>query len=611
MIFDKILNFQNPFKVTGELRYYLKDLYFFLLSIFFSIVLAETIIFTNDTDKDLVDKIFIYTYFIVPIFSLSLILSYIYRNIRIKQTGKARSIIRYRLTLAFIFISILPSIPIFLLSSNVVGKLVESFYRIDVSKALNSAKQIIAQDEKKDKENLLRLARILQSSLNEEKAHIVQIHKKAVDLNLLHTQKYYFAFFRNGKVISESLSLASQIDFDNFKMVSDKDKFESYTLYKKDKAYMFLKVDIFTKEFVIIGKRIHPQKENIVYNIVNTEYSYNTANLWKEKVPFALRLALGMFSLLIFGLSIVLSYILARQISRPIILLADATQRVSKGETEVHLELKEEGEMGILIESFNQMTLDLKAKKEELIHIQRIAAWKEVAQRMAHEIKNPLTPIQLSAERILRKLENKSKKENFEEIVKNGTETIIGQVKVLEHLVKEFSEFARMPTPVLIKQDINSIINESMKLFKDYVNISFISELSLNIPQVFIDRRLFLGVVNNIIKNAIEAIIGEAKEKNIQYGDKEILGTIRIVTNIEKKYFRKYVVILIEDSGPGLHKSVKEKVFQPYFSTKEGHGTGIGLTIVEKTVYDHHGLISLENSTLGGCALKIKLPVEN
>ncbi|MCB1190254.1 MAG: HAMP domain-containing protein [Leptospiraceae bacterium] len=605
------MKIKTPFTVTGELRYYLKDLYFFLLSIFFSIVLAETIIFTNDVEKDLVDKIFVYTYFIVPIFSLSLVLSYIYRNIRIKQTGKARSIIRYRLTLAFIFISILPSIPIFLLSSNVVGKLVESFYRIDVSEALDSAKQLIARDEKNDKKVLIQLATILQQSVTDDNPHIVQIHKKAIELDLLHTQDYYLAFIRNKKIVSESLALNSQINLDYFKRANPKDKIESYTLYKKDKIYLLVKIELLKDEYVILGKRVHKKKERIIYNIVNTEYSYNTANLWKEKVPFALRFALGMFSLLIFGLSIILSYILARQISRPIILLADATQRVSKGEADVHLELKEEGEMGILIESFNQMTMDLKAKKEELIHIQRIAAWKEVAQRMAHEIKNPLTPIQLSAERILRKLENQSKKEKFEDIVKSGAETIIGQVKVLEHLVREFSEFARMPNPVLIKQNVNPIIEESMKLFKDNVNIRFQSELANNLPEVFIDKRLFLGVFNNIIKNAIEAILGDLKEKKIEYREKEIVGTIRIVTNFEKKYIRKYVAILIEDSGPGLNPNLREKIFQPYFSTKEGHGTGIGLAIVEKTVYDHHGIISIEKSSLGGCALKIKLPVEN
>jgi len=311
-----------------------------------------------------------------------------------------------------------------------------------------------------------------------------------------------------------------------------------------------------------------------------------------------------------FGISIIVSFLLARQISRPIVQLASATQRVSRGELDVQLDLNEEGEMGILIESFNQLTRDLKAKNEELLHTQRIAAWKEVAQRMAHEIKNPLTPIQLSAERIRKRLDNPNR-EKFDEVVKNGTETIIGQVRVLEHLVKEFSEFARMPNPILINQQLNPIVEESVKLFIDSVNINFILKLSKTLPEVFIDKRLFVGVVNNLIKNAVEAIQNQRKENSESVEtQEEILGTIRITTRLEKKLLRKSVVLTVEDSGPGISPDLKEKIFQPYYSTKGGHGTGIGLAIVEKTVYDHHAHLSLEESNLGGCSFKIELPLE-
>ncbi|MCX8000291.1 MAG: ATP-binding protein, partial [Leptospiraceae bacterium] len=196
--------------------------------------------------------------------------------------------------------------------------------------------------------------------------------------------------------------------------------------------------------------------------------------------------------------------------------------------------------------------------------------------------------------------------EKFAEIIRNGTETIIGQVKVLEHLVKEFSEFARMPTPVLINQDLNPIIEESVNLFQDNVNIEFQLNLSKNLPEVFIDKRLFLGVVNNLIKNAVEAIQQESKEKE----ESSKKGIIRITTKVEKKFLRKTVVLTIEDSGPGIPQKLKEKIFEPYFSTKEGHGMGIGLTIVQKTVYDHHGYISIEDSTLGGCKFIIELPTQ-
>ncbi|MBP7283367.1 MAG: HAMP domain-containing protein [Leptospiraceae bacterium] len=606
------MKFLREIKLSGEGKYYVRDLYIFLLSIFISILLAETIIFSDANEIELVDKIFVYIYIIFPLFSLALIISYIYRNIRIRQTGKLRSVIRYRLTLAFVFVSILPSIPIVLFSSNVVGRLVESFYRIDISEALKSAIADVKQAEEEDKKILVSKAKLLQRTVNRNFAQPDLIYNKASELGLFQTDKYYVGVIKGGKVIAETIPLYSLILLQNFIKASD-ETFETYTLYQKDRSIFLLKIN--SKEpdnFLILGKRVHLGNEKNTFNVINTENSYNSADLWKEKVPFALRFSLGVFFIMMFGISIIVSFLLARQISRPIVQLASATQRVSRGEIDVQLDLDEEGEMGILIESFNQLTRDLKAKNEELLHTQRIAAWKEVAQRMAHEIKNPLTPIQLSAERIRKRLDNPNR-EKFDEVVKNGTETIIGQVRVLEHLVKEFSEFARMPTPILINQQLNPIVEESVKLFIDSVNINFVLKLSKNLPEVFLDKRLFLGVVNNLIKNAVEAIQNQRREnlETLSETQDEILGTIRIITRLEKKLLRKSVVLIIEDSGHGVSPEMKEKIFQPYYSTKGGHGTGIGLTIVEKTVYDHHAHLTLEESNLGGCSFKIEIPIED
>lgn len=612
------MKFINEIKLTGEFRYYLRDLYIFLLSVFISIVIAETVIFTDSSSPiDFVDRIFVYIYIIFPLFSLALVISYIYRNFRIRQTGKLRSVIRYRLMLAFVFVSILPSIPIFFLSSNVVGRLVESFYRIDVSEALKSAKENVKFVEEEEKKNLVARGKMLQKFVIKNINQQELIINRAIDLNLLQTDRFYIGMVRQNKLLNESLPLFYLINLSSFSKRPE-ESYENYTLYQKDKSYLLIKVPgNLPENYVIIGKKVHVGNEKNTYNIIHTENSYNAADLWKEKVPFALRLSVGIFTIIIFAVSMLVSLLLARQISTPIVELANATQRVSRGET-VQIDLKEEGEMGILIESFNQMTRDLKAKKEEMIHFQRIAAWKEVAQRMAHEIKNPLTPIQLSAERIRKRLDDPNR-DKFIEIVKSGTETIIGQVRVLEHLVKEFSEFARMPAPILINQAINPIVEESVKLFVDNENINFTLKLSKNLPEVFIDKRLFIGVINNLIKNAIEAIQNENKEKEAleteskpesEVIDRPKVGTIKITTRLERKILRKSVVLTIEDSGPGIPPSLREKIFEPYFSTKEGHGTGIGLTIVEKTVYDHRAHLSLEQSALGGCLFKIELPIE-
>ncbi len=588
-----------------EIKYYLRDFYIFIFCAITAILLAESIIFSGSNDVDLVERIFGYIYFIIPFFTLSLIISYLYRNIRNKQTGKIRSVIRYRLTVAFIFVSILPSIPIFILSSNVVSRLVESFYRIDISKALIASKNTITFQEANDKNLLINKVNEISTIINQKKNNYNEpLYSYLIKNNIVNDQ-YYISLIIDNKLIYENSNLFNFLNKEKFSSNSN-EGYLSQNVYFEDKAFIIMKIDFKNNlnNYLLLGKKIHTGNESNIFTIINTENSYNTAQLWKEKVPFALRLSLGLFSIGMFAVSILVSFFLARQLSRPIVELARATQRVSKGDTDFVLENSEEGEMGILIESFNQMTKDLKSKKEELLHIQRVAAWKEVAQRMAHEIKNPLTPIQLSAERIKRKLDSPNK-EKLEEIIRTGTETIIGQVRVLEHLVKEFSEFARMPSPVLINQNINPIIEESLNLFKDRENINFSLRLSKNLPEVFVDKRLFLGVINNLIKNAIEAITIDRVENG-----KDISGVIKITTKHDKKFLRKSVILLIEDNGPGLPEKLKEKIFEPYFSTKEAHGTGIGLTIVQKTVYDHGGQIYVENSDMGGCKFKIELPTQ-
>ncbi len=591
--------------LSNEIKYYLRDFYIFIFCAITAILLAESIIFSGSSDVDLVERIFGYIYFIIPFFTLSLIISYLYRNIRNKQTGKIRSVIRYRLTVAFIFVSILPSIPIFILSSNVVSRLVESFYRIDISKALIASKSTINFQEVRDRNLLINKVNEISNIINQKKQNYNEPLYSYLIKNNIINDEYYISLILDNKLIYENSNLFNFINKEKFSSNS----FESYlsqNVYLDDKAFIIMKIEFKSNvnDYLLLGKKIHIGNESNIFTIINTENSYNTAQLWKEKVPFALRLSLGLFSIGMFAVSILVSFFLARQLSRPIVELARATQRVSKGDTDFVLENNEEGEMGILIESFNQMTKDLKSKKEELLHIQRVAAWKEVAQRMAHEIKNPLTPIQLSAERIKRKLDSPNK-EKLEEIIRTGTETIIGQVRVLEHLVKEFSEFARMPSPVLINQNINPIVEESLNLFKDRENIKFSLRLSKNLPEVFVDKRLFLGVINNLIKNAIEAITIDRVENG-----KDISGVIKISTKHDKKFLRKSVILLIEDNGPGLPEKLKEKIFEPYFSTKEAHGTGIGLTIVQKTVYDHGGQIYVENSDMGGCKFKIELPTQ-
>ncbi|PJZ45698.1 LIC_11548 family sensor histidine kinase [Leptospira brenneri] len=596
-------------RLSDESRYYLRDIFIFFLTIGISIGFSELVFFRQEEDISFFSKLDTYVFILIPFFILSLILSYVYRNRRNRETGKIRSSIRYRLTLAFLFVALIPSLPIFILSSNLTGRLIEGFYRVDISNALRSASLIIENEEKEIETEFVEKVGILRSRLSGSKPDGYTVFQKGVENGLFEKNEYYLGFVTSGTPSFESKGI--------YRYIKDLDFWESKRpgiflsrLYLNDKSYILCKFYLNDTVEVFVGQRIHKGMESDVLNIVNATSTYEKVSLWKEKIPYSVRITIAFFSFAMFLVAILFSFLFARRVSRPIINLANATKRVSLGEANIRLEKTEEGEMGILIDSFNQMVSDLDAKSEELMHSQRIAAWKEVAQRMAHEIKNPLTPIQLSAQRIQRKFQN-PKSENLESVIFDATETIIGQVRVLEHLVKEFSEFARMPVPVLINQKLNPILEEAVALFRDTTDIEFELKLAENLPEVFLDKRLFLGVINNLIKNAVEAIQSVENPKE----ELDILSLkrkkIRIMSKLQKKALRKSIVIEIDDSGPGLKEDWKEKIFEPYFSTKENHGSGVGLAIVQKTIIDHHGHIIVENSKLGGCKFRIELPLDN
>ncbi|MCW7462564.1 LIC_11548 family sensor histidine kinase [Leptospira limi] len=594
--------------LSDENRYYLRDIFIFFLTLAISVGFSELVFFREEEDISFYSKLDTYVFILIPFFILSLILSYIYRNRRNRETGKIRSSIRYRLTLAFLFVALVPSLPIFILSSNLTGRLIEGFYRVDISNALRSANLLVHQVERENQNSFLELVSKFRSGLLREKSDGFMIFQNGIKDGLIEKNEYYLGYREKNKIQFESKNLFRQFSALEF-VESNKIGIFLSRYYDPEKSYLVAKFNLENDRTVIIAERIHKGMESDVLNIINATSTYEKVSLWKEKIPFSVRMTIASFSFSMFLIAISFSFLFARRISKPIIDLANATKKVSLGESDVRLEKTEEGEMGILIDSFNQMVSDLKAKSDELMHTQRIAAWKEVAQRMAHEIKNPLTPIQLSAQRIQRKFQN-PKKENLESVIFDATETIIGQVRVLEHLVKEFSEFARMPVPVLINQHINPILEEAVALFRDTSDIEFELKLAQNLPELFLDKRLFLGVINNLIKNAVEAILSHDNAKE----EMDILETkrkkIRVMSKLQKKALRKSVIVEIDDSGPGLKEEWREKIFEPYFSTKEKHGSGIGLTIVQKTIIDHHGHISVENSKLGGCKFRIELPLE-
>ncbi len=255
----------------------------------------------------------------------------------------------------------------------------------------------------------------------------------------------------------------------------------------------------------------------------------------------------------------------------------------------------------------------------ELIAAQRATAWQEVARRMAHEIKNPLTPIQLSAERIAKRFASvqgsKSKVQSFlnvfkskadEENLKNdeqnakvineGTETILREVNSLKAMVDEFSRYARLPDAKLEAGDLNEIVKQSATLYEDrFADAGIELNLAANLPSALIDEEQFKRVFVNLIENAVEAF-------------DEVQTNKQIFIKTFHDQARDIIVAEVTDNGRGIAPSDFQKLFQPYFSTK-GRGTGLGLAIVQRIVSEHRGKIRAVNNSSKGAKFIVELPV--
>jgi two-component system nitrogen regulation sensor histidine kinase NtrY len=227
----------------------------------------------------------------------------------------------------------------------------------------------------------------------------------------------------------------------------------------------------------------------------------------------------------------------------------------------------------------------------QLIHAQKIAAWQEVAQRVAHEIKNPLTPIQLSAERIIKRLRREERAKD--DIIEEGAQAIIQEAGTIKALVDEFSNFARMPKIQLKTADLHEIIQLSVSPFKGiYTEISFETEFSDEIPSpIRLDPEHIRRVFINLIDNAIDAM-------NKQ-------GVITIRTEYDARQER--VRIEVGDTGPGIPDEDKPRLFLPHFSTKK-KGTGLGLAIVRQIITEHNGTIHVEDNKPLGAKFIIQVP---
>jgi nitrogen fixation/metabolism regulation signal transduction histidine kinase len=292
----------------------------------------------------------------------------------------------------------------------------------------------------------------------------------------------------------------------------------------------------------------------------------------------------------------ILAYSLAKRIAEPINTLTAATRRVAQGDFDVALQTPSQDEIGALSSSFNQMTSDLKRQRQHLERTKKLEAWAEMARQVAHEVKNPLTPIQLSTEHLRRVFDDK--RVDFGKVLNDCTETILQQVRTLRQISMEFSTFAN-PAPIEPElTDFGLLVTETVEPYCQTpppgVNVDLAVDSTL--PQVLIDKRLIQRTLVNLLENAFHALNGQ--------------GSVTVAVHPVKSREKLWVEVAVSDTGAGIEPELHERVFEPYFSTRGG-GTGLGLAIARKAVEEHGGTITLESEPGQGTVVRIRLPVES
>jgi two-component system nitrogen regulation sensor histidine kinase NtrY len=688
---------------------------------------------SQEFSPTVVTTILLFSLYII-VFLLFLILLFVLsRNLIKLYLERKRKVIgahfKTKLVLFFIALSFIPTLLLFFFASDLTSRNIEQWFQTPIEKILNDTKSVsdgfyvnseeitihyayrLGKTIQKDRliypENRQKLMNFIREKLTEYKLDEISIYVEEKELFAYLSANLPLQYYRDLKTNIVKRALLGEV----FRSIENMGKGEII------RTGISFNIPDIGSVLVVTGKFLPQNYAQKLNNISSYVQRYQQLKIQKNPLKTFYILALIFITLLLIFAASWIGFHLAKGITVPIEKLAQATKEVSKGNLNVKVEDPASDELGILIDSFNQMVSDLrkgqqniaqktselegrrqyietildnittgvvalnsrgivttmnpsaremlalpeknligKSYKEilshekyqeivkniqsglknkyklsdkeidisfdgqsttvsltlsplrkpnnqftgmivvldnltQLIKAQKMAAWKEVAQRVAHEIKNPLTPIQLSAERIIKNL--KKKEQDSRKVIKEGAKTIVEEARTIKSLVDEFSNFARMPSVRLEASDLHQILDQTVALFRGiFTDIEFDVLFSAKVPsQIQIDSEQMKRVFINLIDNAIDAMNKK--------------GKIIIQTDFDKKLSR--VRIELSDSGPGISTEDKEKLFLPNFSTKK-KGTGLGLAIANRIINEHNGSIKVEDNKPQGAKFIIHIP---
>jgi two-component system nitrogen regulation sensor histidine kinase NtrY len=505
----------------------------------------------------------------------------------------------------FSIFTVIPSLVVAIFSLFIFNFGIQNYFDKQITKAVNNSYDVAKNYLEESKKNvqsdvilmsngLNRASSLYYSNQNRFKAimNSEKILRRIDDVYLIDSLGNIL--MSNVRDITNEFIVPPDEDYDQ--ALEGKSVFISNNL--ENKTAVMIKITSLVDTYLYISRNIDleilrylnetEQAVNFYYSVENSQTGI--------KVTFAIIYIIIVTLLLFLSTSIAITF--ASRLTRPIINLIGASEAISKGALDIQVpNIDHDDEFKQLNDNFNYMIIRLKKQQDKLLAAERHEAWESIARKLAHEIKNPLTPIQLSIDRLREKYSSKLEGDSndFEKYL----ETINRQIKDIENLANEFSNFARMPRPIIKKIDIIETINKSI----DFIRMTSKNEINIFSKNKMLmingDKEQLNRVFINLVKNSEEAFL-ELSKKNTSFRGKI---DIEIISNND------YIVVKLIDNGTGI--SDTKKVMTPYFTTKT-KGTGLGLPIVSKIINEHSGEFLIKNKKDGnGVIIEISFPTIN
>ena len=539
--------------------------------------------------------ILLFIFFILIFFDIK---NSIKNNINVKGAIANRKYI-----ISFALFTLIPSLLISVFSLFIFSFALEKYFDNKITSAVNNSYEI-AKNYVEEKRNKIE-SEIVLIAFDLNKYSVLKNQNPDRFQSLLNTQRFirdidqlHLIDGRGNLIQSAINSPYKKIEDRAIKMVLNDERPLKIINTFENKSAAVIKLVNYEDTYLYVVKFID---KNISQYLIESEEAVNFYYT-VENQSLGIRISFILIYVSLVTLLLFLSITIAIRFSSRFFIsinnLITASEKIGRGNLNTKVpELKADREMELLNKNFNLMIDRLKNQQEKLLTSERHEAWENVARKLAHEIKNPLTPIQLTIDNIRSKYLNSLSSDNKEKFEIN-LKTIQKQITQIENLANEFSDFARMPKPLFKKNNLNNVINENISLISkidNNIKIKLINHLSKEILISF-DLEQMNRLFFNLIKNSLESI--QEKSKKDSKIDKNI--------DIEIRQRRDYININIIDTGVGFKNKTTKELIKPYFTTKE-KGTGLGLSIVDKIISDHNGSIQFLNHKKGA-KIQIILP---